>query len=78
MWAIPVSAEEREKARRGEWDVLLTLATYVPDEWFPPLEGRFCADRRIREDFDHNPDVLCKAMVDAGIAAYWATRALKV
>jgi len=38
IWGIPVSAEECEKARRGEWGVLLTPATYVPKEWFPPFE----------------------------------------
>ena len=39
MWGKPVSEAECEKARRGEWDVLLTPTKAVPKEWFPPLKG---------------------------------------
>jgi len=39
MWGIPASAEECQKARKGEWGVLLTPTTYVPKEWFPPFKG---------------------------------------
>ncbi len=38
-WGRPVSREICEKARRGEWDVLLTPTKPVPKSWFPPLEG---------------------------------------
>jgi len=38
-WGIPVTAEECEKARSGQWRVLLTPDIAVPHEWFPPLKG---------------------------------------
>ena len=38
-WGIPVSPEECEKARNGEWGVLLTPTIFVPKEWFPPFKG---------------------------------------
>jgi len=38
-WGIPVSPEDCEKARRGEWGVLLTPTIFVPEEWFPPFKG---------------------------------------
>ena len=38
-WTIPVSHEEVEQARRGEWGVYLTPCRFVPREWFPPLAG---------------------------------------
>jgi SAM-dependent methyltransferase len=37
-WGTPVSAEACEKARRGEWEVLLTPARPVPKDWFPSLK----------------------------------------
>ena len=38
-WGTPVSHEVCGKARRGEWDVLLTPTKPVPHEWFPPFPG---------------------------------------
>ena len=38
-WGIPISAEVREKARCGEWDVVLTPLRSVPKDWFPSLKG---------------------------------------
>ena len=39
-WSLPVSPEDCEAARRGEWGVYLTPTRLVPKEWFPPsLEG---------------------------------------
>ncbi len=38
-WGTPVSHEVCGKARRGEWDVLLTPTRPVPHEWFPPFPG---------------------------------------
>ena len=38
-WGIPVSKEVCDKARKGEWQVLLTPDTAVPHEWFPPFAG---------------------------------------
>ena len=34
-WTRPVSHEEVEAARRGEWSVLLTETKPVPRDWFP-------------------------------------------
>lgn len=45
-WTIPVSTEEIEAARKGNWEIVLTPNVPVPKEWFPPLE---------------NADVLCLA-----------------
>lgn len=34
-WSIPVSSEEVDAARRGDWKVVLTNSAHVPREWFP-------------------------------------------
>ncbi len=36
MWTRPVTAEQIEAARRGEWSVVLIGLTPTPREWFPP------------------------------------------
>ena len=38
-WTKPVDHEVIEKARRGEFGILLTENITVPDRWFPPLKG---------------------------------------
>lgn len=38
-WGQPVSHEVYEKARAGEWSVLLTPTKPVPKEWFCKMEG---------------------------------------
>ena len=38
-WTIPVDSATVEKARRGEWELLLTPTIPVPREWFGSLEG---------------------------------------
>lgn len=38
-WTQPVSHEIIEKAKRGEFGVLLTENIPVPHRWFPPLKG---------------------------------------
>lgn len=38
-WTQPVSHEVIEKARQGEFDILLTENIPVPHRWFPPLQG---------------------------------------
>lgn len=38
-WTIPVSAEVIERARAGDWSVLLTPTRPVPRKWFPDLHG---------------------------------------
>jgi SAM-dependent methyltransferase len=37
-WTIPVSHEEIEAARQGNWQVLLTPCKYVPEDWFPEMK----------------------------------------
>lgn len=38
-WTIPVSDAEVERARSGDWQVVLTPTKPVPPSWFPPLQG---------------------------------------
>jgi SAM-dependent methyltransferase len=38
-WTVPVSSDEIEAARRGEWQILLTPTRPVPRSWFPDLNG---------------------------------------
>ncbi len=39
-WSIPIGAEEIEKARRGEWEIILTPIKAVPREWFGDVRGK--------------------------------------
>ena len=39
LWTIPVDAQAIERARRGDWSVVLTGLTPVPRDWFPELAG---------------------------------------
>lgn len=38
-WTRPVGPEVIEKARRGDFSILLTEKKRVPSDWFPPLLG---------------------------------------
>ncbi len=38
-WTVPVTAEEVQRTRAGEWLIFLTPSRPVPRGWFPPLEG---------------------------------------
>jgi SAM-dependent methyltransferase len=38
-WTIPVDSAQVERARRGDWSVVLTTRKPVPRAWFPDLEG---------------------------------------
>ncbi len=38
-WTVPVSQEEMERAKAGNWNVVLTPAKPVPHDWFPDLKG---------------------------------------
>ena len=38
-WTIPVTPEQIQAARRGEWSLVLTPTIPVPREWYPPLIG---------------------------------------
>jgi len=39
VWTVPVDHDRVERARGGEWSVLLTPRRAVPRAWFPPLAG---------------------------------------
>jgi SAM-dependent methyltransferase len=38
-WTIPVSPDEIDRARQGDWTLVLTPTIPVPHDWFPPLGG---------------------------------------
>ena len=38
-WTIPVTSEQIERARNGDWSVILTATRPVPADWFPPMKG---------------------------------------
>jgi SAM-dependent methyltransferase len=38
-WSLPISPEEYENAKKGNWDVVLTPTKPVPKSWFPELSG---------------------------------------
>lgn len=39
-WGKPISHETFEKAKNGEWNVLLTPTKFVPHDWFGELKGK--------------------------------------
>lgn len=39
QWTVPISPQEIEAARQGEFTFLLTRLKPVPKHWFPPLAG---------------------------------------
>ncbi len=38
-WTIPVADQVIEKAKKGDWGIVLTPNKLVPKNWFPPLHG---------------------------------------
>lgn len=38
-WTIPVSEQDLENAKKGDWSVVLTPHKAVPKDWFPPIKG---------------------------------------
>ncbi|KOR89118.1 class I SAM-dependent methyltransferase [Paenibacillus solani] len=40
QWTVPVSSEEIQNARMGEWSIIVTSTKPVPKEWFPELSGK--------------------------------------
>ena len=38
-WTLPVTTEQIQAARCGEWSLVLTPTIPVPHEWYPPLNG---------------------------------------
>ncbi|MCA1622684.1 MAG: class I SAM-dependent methyltransferase [Acidobacteria bacterium] len=39
-WSIPATTETIEKARKGDWEVILTPLKTVPREWFGDVKGK--------------------------------------
>lgn len=39
-WSLPISSEEYQKAKRGEWGVYLTPCIIVPHQWFGHLKDK--------------------------------------
>ncbi len=39
-WGKPISHKEYLKAKKGEWEILLTPTKPVPKTWFPPICGK--------------------------------------
>lgn len=39
QWTIPVTTEQVENAKQGQWSVVLTPDKPVPKDWFPPMKG---------------------------------------
>jgi ubiquinone/menaquinone biosynthesis C-methylase UbiE len=40
QWTVPVSSEEIQNARIGDWSIIVTSTKPVPKEWFPELGGK--------------------------------------
>ncbi len=40
QWGTPITSEVFEKAKKGEWEVLLTPTKAVPRNWFGDLKGK--------------------------------------
>jgi len=40
VWTLPVDSSVIANARKGDWTIVLTPTKPVPQEWFPPLEGK--------------------------------------
>lgn len=41
IWTCPVSSEEVNQARQGDWEIILTPKKAIPREWFPEkLKGK--------------------------------------
>ena len=40
IWGVPITHETFERAKSGEWSVLLTPTKSVPSEWFGKLAGK--------------------------------------
>ena len=38
-WSVPISHEEFERAKQGDWHVVLTPTKSVPKEWFCEMKG---------------------------------------
>ncbi|MEZ4818418.1 MAG: hypothetical protein R3A45_00450 [Bdellovibrionota bacterium] len=34
-WSVPVSSQEVDRAKQGQWSIILTPQKPVPSSWFP-------------------------------------------
>ena len=39
-WTLPVTPDEIERARNGDWNIVLTPTKPVPREWFPDFKSQ--------------------------------------
>jgi len=39
-WTVPVSSEVIQRAKRGDWSIVVTSTKPVPEHWFPALHGK--------------------------------------
>ncbi|MDA1016822.1 MAG: methyltransferase domain-containing protein [Planctomycetota bacterium] len=39
QWTVPVDAKTIQRARNGDWSIVLTPLRPVPSDWFPDLQG---------------------------------------
>lgn len=40
VWTVPVDASVIARARKGDWEIVLSPTKPVPSKWFPPLAGK--------------------------------------
>src|SRR5690554_4445392 len=38
-WGIPITKQEYQEVKKGNWEMLLTPTKPVPKNWFPNLDG---------------------------------------
>ncbi len=38
-WTRPVDSETIQRAKKGQWEIILTPLVSVPQDWYPPLEN---------------------------------------
>ena len=38
-WTVPVTSDEIDRARAGDWKIVLTPRKPVPPDWYPDLHG---------------------------------------
>lgn len=40
QWTVPVTSEDVQQARKGNWSIIVTARKPVPKAWFPELHGK--------------------------------------
>lgn len=38
-WTVPVTSDDIQRARQGDWQIVLTPTKAIPRTWFPDLPG---------------------------------------